>query len=99
MVTPQGHEVIEAKDGAEGVALAREQFDLVLLDLIMPQMDGFAVLEVLHRELPQLPIVILTADIQEATRRQCIALGARGFLNKPPQRDALLSLLQELLGS
>ncbi len=99
MLTVDGHEVIEAKNGAEGVVLAPEQFDLVLLDLIMPEMDGFAVLEVLHRDLPGLPVVILTADIQDATRRQCITLGARAFLNKPPQRDALISLVQELLGA
>ena len=98
MLTPEGHEVVEATDGAEGVALAKEGFDLVLVDLIMPEMDGFAVLEVLHRELPGLPTASLTADIQEATKRQCLALGARAFLNKPPQRSTLLSLVQELSG-
>lgn len=97
MLTPEGHEVIEAKDGAEGVARAREPFDLVLLDLIMPEMDGFAVLEVLHRDLPDLPTVILTADIQEATMKQCTDLGARAFLNKPPKSDTLLALVRKIL--
>ena len=93
----EGHEVVEATDGAEGVALAKG-FDLVLVDLIMPEMDGFAVLEAYAPELAGLPTAILTADIQEATKRQCLALGARAFLNKPPQRSTLLSLVQELSG-
>jgi len=97
MLTPEGYEIVEASNGAEGLAQAGNGIDCVLLDLIMPEMDGFAVLEALHRDRPGLPSIVLTADIQDATRRQCLALGARGFLNKPPQRDALLAAVRELL--
>ena len=97
MLTAEGHEVVEAGDGAEGLRRANEGVDGVLLDLIMPEMDGFAVLEVLHSERPGLPVVVLTADIQDATRRQCLDLGAHGFLNKPPRREELLGTLREML--
>ncbi len=98
MLTPEGYEIVEAGNGAEGLVLAGDEIDCVLLDLIMPEMDGFAVLEALHRDRPGLPAIVLSADIQDATRKQCLELGARGFLNKPPQRGALLAAVREMLG-
>lgn len=99
LLTAEGYDVREACNGSEGLALADDEIDGVLLDLIMPEMDGFAVLEALQRERPDLPAVVLSADIQDATRQQCLALGARGFLNKPPQRDRLLASVREMLGA
>ncbi len=60
--------------------------DLILLDLMMPVLDGYAVLELLARHIPQdsyLPILVLTADATIAARRKALALGAKDFLTKP----------------
>ncbi len=60
--------------------------DILLLDLHMPGMDGFAVMEALHAVLPAgafLPVVVLTADGDAATRQQALAAGAKDFLTKP----------------
>jgi putative two-component system response regulator len=59
---------------------------MVLLDLLMPNMDGFALMELLRRRIPPevfLPILVLTADTLPETRRRALALGAKDFLTKP----------------
>ncbi|MHC5789233.1 response regulator [Pseudomonas idahonensis] len=69
--------------------------DLVILDLHMPEFDGFAVLEQLNRRIPAndyLPILMLTADATRDTRLRALALGARDFISKP--LDALETLLR-----
>lgn len=60
--------------------------DLILLDLMMPILDGYAVLELLARHIPEdtyLPVLVLTADATIAARRKALALGAKDFLTKP----------------
>ncbi len=60
--------------------------DLILLDLMMPVLDGYAVLELLARHIPEdtyLPVLVLTADATIAARRKALALGAKDFLTKP----------------
>lgn len=69
--------------------------DLVILDLHMPQFDGFAVLEQLNRRIPNseyLPILVLTADATRDTRLRALALGAKDFISKP--LDALETMLR-----
>ncbi|MCD7037867.1 response regulator [Pseudomonas marginalis] len=69
--------------------------DLVILDLHMPELDGFAVLEQLNRRIPNgeyLPILVLTADATRDTRLRALALGARDFISKP--LDALETMLR-----
>src|SRR6266478_86646 len=60
--------------------------DLVLLDLLMPHLDGFALMEWLRERIPReeyLPILVLTADVSAATRRRALAAGANDFVTKP----------------
>jgi putative two-component system response regulator len=67
-------------------AYASFQPDIILLDLLMPGMDGFAIIELLRRRIPAgvfLPILVLTADVSTETRRRALALGAKDFLTKP----------------
>ncbi|PHN27221.1 response regulator [Pseudomonas sp. ICMP 460] len=69
--------------------------DLVILDLHMPELDGFALLEQLNRRIPNgeyLPILVLTADATRDTRLRALALGARDFISKP--LDALETMLR-----
>ncbi|HWQ10272.1 MAG TPA: response regulator [Holophaga sp.] len=93
-----GFAVLEAKDGEECLRLAREfRPQALLLDLNMPDPGGLAVMEILARELPDIRIVVVTADIQETTRERCLQLGAREFLNKPVDPAALGQSLATLL--
>jgi len=79
--------VIATTDSGEVVELCREiDPDLVLLDLQMPEPDGFQVMELLEdrtRGTARLPILVLTADISRDTRRRALAAGARDFVSKP----------------
>ena len=65
----------------------------------MPEMDGFAVLSELQKQKNKVPVLVLTADIQEITREQCLALGAAGFLNKPVKTEDLITAVQGGLGA
>ena len=82
----QGHDVRAAEDGSKALALMRsESFDVVLLDVLMPQMDGYGVLEQLKGDpdLRHIPVVMVTSvdDVESAVR--CIELGADDYLSKP----------------
>ena len=74
--------------------------DLVLLDLLMPHVDGFAVMESFQSEVPAdsyLPILVLTADATSETRRRALAGGARDFLTKPLDVDEVLLRIANML--
>ena len=88
-------------DSRQALRLFREfQPDIVLLDLMMPFLDGFAVLEQLRGEIApdeNLPIVILTADISLETRQRALAAGARDFITKPLDDCELRLRIRNLL--
>lgn len=93
-----GHETVEAANGREGLELALErQPDCILLDLLMPELDGFGVLEQLREKETNIPVIVSTADIQDSTRDRCEQLGAFAILNKPPNADKLHEALQKAL--
>ncbi|MGH2554581.1 MAG: response regulator [Actinomycetota bacterium] len=74
--------------------------DLVILDLIMPHMDGFEVMEALSKEVPDgayLPILVLTADASAESKRRALSMGARDFLTKPFDHDEALLRIRNLL--
>lgn len=88
LLTKEGFEqVISTTDSTKTMDLVNAfQPDLILLDLMMPVLDGFAVLDQLsHHVGPNeyLPVLVLTADATIATRRKALALGAKDFLTKP----------------
>lgn len=97
-----GHTVDLAESGADALVLAARSppYDIAFLDLHMPQMDGFQLLDALrsmdedHR--PK-SCVALTADITPDTRRKCAAAGFDGFLTKPVDRVKLLSTINRLV--
>ncbi len=91
----EGFSVVGAKDGVEGLRLARESmYDLVLLDLLLPRLDGLSVLEELGRIQPNLPVVILTARNEMPTKLRGFGLGARDYLTKPFSFDELLARIR-----
>jgi putative two-component system response regulator len=77
-----------------------EEFDLILLDIRMPHMSGLEVMEALARQFPAdnyLPILVLTAQLDQETRQQALSLGAKDFLTKPFQHwEALLRIRNQL---
>src|ERR1019366_8286680 len=89
-----GHRVLEAANGVEGLELiASRRPDLLILDLIMPDLDGYEVLRRLRStgDRQSLPVIVLTAHGDEESAQQSFALGATDFLAKPftpPQLDA-----------
>ena len=90
----EGFEVKTADNGADGIALADgEDFDLILLDVIMPQLDGFSVLEELRSKgrTKKVPIVLLTNLGTEEDKKKGDELGANGYLIKSSLTPAQVS--------
>lgn len=93
-----GHVCHEAPDGIKGLQLASSHaFDVILLDIIMPGMDGLKVLSALGEKNMKTPTIVITADIQESMYRQCIDLGAAAVIYKPPREDELLGAIRDLV--
>src|SRR6185437_11750391 len=89
-----GYEVYEAKDGLEALACARElQPDLIILDLHMPGMDGFGVIQTLRKEsaFEKTPIMALTASAMMGDKERALELGFTGYVTKPIRLAALRS--------
>jgi CheY-like chemotaxis protein len=80
-------QVISTADSTRAIDLFTAfQPDLILLDLMMPVLDGYAILEILSRHIPKdeyLPVLVLTADATISAKRKALALGAKDFLTKP----------------
>jgi CheY-like chemotaxis protein len=95
-----GHEVLGALEAAEGLALAREaRPDVVVLDLMLPAMDGYQVLAALQEDAAtrDLPVVILTAKAQMKDRMRCWEDGASDFVTKPFPPEQLLDSLDRVM--
>ncbi len=96
MLDSLGFEVTTARNGKEAVeAVAREHFDLVLMDCQMPVMDGFAATAEIRRQQPtdrqgrMLPVIAVTANALKGDRSNCLAAGMNDYLSKPFSQQAL----------
>jgi HAMP domain-containing protein/CheY-like chemotaxis protein/signal transduction histidine kinase len=94
----QGMQVVFAENGRDAIRLLQEQagIDLVLMDVMMPEMDGYETTRAI-REMPeftQLPIISLTAKAMKGDREKSIAAGASDYITKPVDVDQLLSLMR-----
>jgi twitching motility two-component system response regulator PilH len=97
-----GHEVLNAENGADGVAVARQELpDLVLMDIVMPGLNGFQATRQLTRnpETKNIPVVIVTTKDQETDRVWGKRQGASGYLVKPVSENHLLSEISSLLNT
>ncbi|MFV0662245.1 response regulator [Denitromonas sp.] len=96
-----GYAVVDAVDGRDGLARAREQqFDLVLTDQNMPHMDGLALIRAL-RELPayrQVPILMLTTESSDEMKAQGRSAGATGWMVKPFDPLKLIEVVRKVIG-
>ena len=96
----EGYEVILAEDGQEGIQKAREHMpDLVLLDIMMPQMDGIEVCDRMREDpdLSHIPIIFLTARSDEKTEIEGLNKGADDYITKPISTNKLVSRIKAVL--
>jgi signal transduction histidine kinase/CheY-like chemotaxis protein/HAMP domain-containing protein len=99
-LTRNGHRVIAARDGAEALAaIEREQVDLLVLDLVMPNIDGFEVLAKLKDigKGANIPVIVVTGTDRSSTELQALRLGANVYLTKPIEAAALTEQVTRLL--
>jgi len=95
-----GHEVIPATDGQSGIAVAaREKPTLILLDIQLPQMDGYEVARRLRLQddLRKVPIVAVTSYAMPGDREKAIAAGCSGYIEKPINPDTFIKQVEEHL--
>lgn len=97
-----GHEVLEASNGADGISVARAEVpDLILMDVVMPGINGFQATRQLTRgaETKHIPIVIVSTKDQETDRVWGKRQGARDYLTKPIQEESLMRVIYQLLSA
>ncbi len=93
-------EITEFGNGEEVLeGINNEIPDLLILDSVMPKMDGLNVLRKLKELKIEMPIVFCTADIQSTTKEKAINLGITEFVNKPIQKESLLEKIKNILNS
>ena len=92
---PEGDfEIKQASNGRECIRIYEEDRpDLVLLDLTMPEMDGFEALRRIKEMDPGCKVIVISADIQSETQKRIMELGALGFLGKPTSPEKLKELI------
>lgn len=94
-----GHESFHQSDGKSGLNRALdEHFDLVILDIMLPEMDGFTVLENIRAEHPALPVLLLSAKSQVDDKVRGLRSGANDYLTKPFAIEELLARAEGLAG-
>jgi two-component system chemotaxis response regulator CheY len=97
---PVGHKVIEAGDGAQGLAKCQaSRPDMVITDLNMPVMNGLEMIRALRKQpsLTGLPIVFLTTESNDATKQEAKSAGATAWITKPFKPEQLLTVVGKLV--
>ena len=101
MVEKLGHQVVTAEDGSAGVEAARrEKPDLILMDVVMPNLNGFQATRTISKDpgTAHIPIILVTTKDQETDKVWGLRQGARGYLTKPINETELGSIVRETLG-
>jgi DNA-binding response OmpR family regulator len=96
----EGYEVIVCDDAKLGLdTLKKEAPDLIILDLMMPKMDGFDFLELMHSDvsIKNIPVIMVTAKVDKATEKKAYEMGVKSFMNKPLGIDEITTKVNEIL--
>ena len=98
MLETEDYEFLEAENGLSAMkeTLAHNP-DCVLVDKLMPELDGEKFLQFIKQRNLTIPVIVITADIQESTYDQCMSLGAFAVVNKPLKGEKLKEILQRAL--
>jgi two-component system, chemotaxis family, chemotaxis protein CheY len=93
-------EIVEAQDGMDGLRrVSNDHFDLALIDINMPVMDGLKLISLIRGDdsLKEIPIVVITTEGANEDRRRALELGANEYLCKPIQANQVLTVVKGLL--
>ena len=94
----EGYEVASARDGQQGLSMAmKDPYDLIVLDIMLPKLDGFEVCKQLRQDRVMTPILMLTAKSQEIDRVLGLELGADDYVTKPFSPRELLARIKAIL--
>ncbi len=97
----KGYDCISASSAEEGLQLlaTKEDIGIVLLDMMMPDMDGYEAIPIIrnNEKVKHLPIIAVTAQAMVGDKEKCLQAGADNYISKPVDVDALLELLQTYL--
>ncbi|MCE5244014.1 MAG: response regulator [Syntrophobacteraceae bacterium] len=97
-----GYQVIQARDGKAGIQIAKEtRPDLILLDIQLPEMDGYAVATLLREDsdFDHVPVIAVTSYAMVGDREKAIEAGCTGYLEKPINPDTVASELEKYLAA
>ncbi|MGO4550030.1 twitching motility response regulator PilH [Lysobacter sp. 2RAF19] len=101
IVEKLGHEALTAEDGAAGVEAAKRELpDLILMDVVMPNLNGFQATRSITREATtkHIPIVLVTTKDQDTDRVWGMRQGAKAYITKPFSESELAEMIQQMLG-
>jgi two-component system chemotaxis response regulator CheY len=96
----KGADLVEAQDGMDGLRkVSSDRFDLALIDINMPVMDGLKLIRLIRSEdeHKDMPIVVITTEGAQEDRERALALGANEYLTKPIQSNRVLAVVRSLL--
>ena len=97
-LTDAGYEVLQAVDGTSGLESVKlHQPDCILLDVLMPDIDGLEVLKKIRTESIETPVLLMTGDDPGWVRRKCEEFGANGFLSKALYADKIVESVEEVI--
>ena len=98
LINGLGYDVVTADNGEDGLSQALLQKpNVILTDLLMPEYDGYWLLEQRASQGIAIPVIIVTSDVQTTTMTRCLEMGAVGFLNKPVKAEELQSAIRKAL--
>ncbi|MBN70610.1 MAG: two-component system response regulator [Gimesia sp.] len=100
LLTKRGHEVFEAETGTSGLEMAiKINPDLILLDIQLPEVDGYTVMRHLkqHPQLKLIPIVAVTSYAMPDDRQKCLDAGAEGYIEKPIDPNSFVFEVEQYL--
>lgn len=101
LVQKLGHETLTAEDGAAGVALARAELpDLILMDVVMPNLNGFQATRMLNKDAgtTHIPVILVTTKDQDTDRMWGMRQGARAYITKPFSEEQLAEVIERVFG-
>lgn len=98
MLKPSGIKILEACDGDEAIACVKEnKIDIILMDAMMPNKDGFEATQEIKEMDKSIPIIILTAFVNQESIKRAVSCGSNDYLAKPIQREVLVCALEKWL--